>query len=155
MGLEYPISSLTDTARMGDKNHVINFDDENICIKFKTKADAQKLRHVLENIRRLHPKSVFSERTEESSASQYFQFYGYLSQQQNMMQDYVRTSTYQKAILSNVSDFQVSFEVLPLSSFIKRPLSHCHRIKLFLTLVPVPVFCHFLLYKLALKKCTL
>ncbi|KAG4066161.1 hypothetical protein HA402_010363 [Bradysia odoriphaga] len=106
IGLEYPISALTDTARMGDKSHVINFDDENICIKFKTAADAQKLRLVLENIRRLHPKSVFSERTEESSASQYFQFYGYLSQQQNMMQDYVRTSTYQKAILSNVSDFQ-------------------------------------------------
>lgn len=112
IGLEYPISSLTDTARMGDKCHVINFDDENICIKFKTKADAQKLRLVLENIRRLHPKSVFSERTEESSASQYFQFYGYLSQQQNMMQDYVRTSTYQKAILSNISDFQVSFAVI-------------------------------------------
>jgi histone-arginine methyltransferase CARM1 len=30
--------------------------------------------------------SVFSLRTEDSSASQYFQFYGYLSQQQNMMQ---------------------------------------------------------------------
>lgn len=44
-------------------------------------------------------------RTEESSASQYFQFYGYLSQQQNMMQDYVRTSTYQKAILGNSNDF--------------------------------------------------
>ncbi|KAI2588747.1 coactivator associated arginine methyltransferase 1, partial [Homo sapiens] len=29
-------------------------------------------------------RSVFSERTEESSAVQYFQFYGYLSQQQNM-----------------------------------------------------------------------
>lgn len=110
IGLEYPISSLTDTARMGDKYHVINFDDESICIKFKTKADAQKLRLVLDNIRRLHPKSVFSERTEESSASQYFQFYGYLSQQQNMMQDYVRTSTYQKAILSNISDFQVNFD---------------------------------------------
>ena len=37
---------------------------------------------------------------------QYFQFYGYLSQQQNMMQDYIRTSTYQKAILSNVADFR-------------------------------------------------
>lgn len=37
---------------------------------------------------------------------QYFQFYGYLSQQQNMMQDYVRTSTYQKAILSNLADFR-------------------------------------------------
>lgn len=37
---------------------------------------------------------------------QYFQFYGYLSQQQNMMQDYVRTSTYQRAILGNLSDFK-------------------------------------------------
>lgn len=52
--------------------------------------------------------SVFTERTEDSSASQYFQFYGYLSQQQNMMQDYIRTSTYQRAILSNVDDFRVS-----------------------------------------------
>ncbi|ESO89607.1 hypothetical protein LOTGIDRAFT_164907 [Lottia gigantea] len=32
-------------------------------------------------------------------------FYGYLSQQQNMMQDYIRTSTYQQAMLSNLSDF--------------------------------------------------
>ena len=34
------------------------------------------------------------------------QFYGYLSQQQNMMQDYVRTGTYQRAILQNHSDFK-------------------------------------------------
>ena len=33
------------------------------------------------------------------------QFYGYLSQQQNMMQDYIRTSTYQRAMLANVTDF--------------------------------------------------
>ncbi|XP_023248191.1 histone-arginine methyltransferase CARMER [Copidosoma floridanum] len=51
-------------------------------------------------------KSMFNTRTEESSAMQYFQFYGYLSQQQNMMQDYVRTSTYQRAILGNLSDFK-------------------------------------------------
>lgn len=35
----------------------------------------------------------------------YLQFYGYLSQQQNMMQDYIRTSTYQRAILANLIDF--------------------------------------------------
>lgn len=35
-----------------------------------------------------------------------FQFYGYLSQQQNMMQDYVRTSTYQRAFLVNEVDFK-------------------------------------------------
>lgn len=34
------------------------------------------------------------------------QFYGYLSQQQNMLQDYIRTSTYQKAVLINTIDFQ-------------------------------------------------
>ena len=49
---------------------------------------------------------MFKDRTEEASAAQYFQFYGYLSQQQNMMQDFVRTSTYQKAIHSNLSDFR-------------------------------------------------
>ena len=49
---------------------------------------------------------MFRDRTEEASAAQYFQFYGYLSQQQNMMQDFVRTSTYQKAIHSNLSDFR-------------------------------------------------
>lgn len=149
---------------MGDKCHVINFDDENICIKFKTKADAQKLRLVLENIRRLHPKSVFSERTEESSASQYFQFYGYLSQQQNMMQDYVRTSTYQKAILSNVSDFQVHkfLSKIVFSSSVnycemakKSSIIFIIRTKLYWTLEPVLAFYHFSLYKLVLKKCTL
>jgi len=56
-----------------------------------------------ENVER---QSVFSNRTEESSADQYFQFYGYLSQQQNMMQDYIRTSTYQRAIIANADDFR-------------------------------------------------
>lgn len=50
--------------------------------------------------------SVFTLRTDEASATQYFQFYGYLSQQQNMMQDFIRTSTYQRAILSNMDDFR-------------------------------------------------
>lgn len=71
-------------------------------------ADSIRLRNLLDNLKR--PQSVFSQRTDESSASQYFQFYGYLSQQQNMMQDYVRTSTYQKAILGNLSDFKVSLD---------------------------------------------
>lgn len=66
--------------------------------------DATKFRQCVANLKK--PISVFSQRTEESSATQYFQFYGYLSQQQNMMQDYVRTSTYQRAILNNLNDFK-------------------------------------------------
>ncbi|KAF8566358.1 hypothetical protein P879_05965 [Paragonimus westermani] len=50
--------------------------------------------------------SSFDKRTDSWSAVQYFQFYSYLSQQQNMMQDYVRTSTYQRAILANAVDFR-------------------------------------------------
>ncbi|KAE9554964.1 hypothetical protein FO519_001861 [Halicephalobus sp. NKZ332] len=49
--------------------------------------------------------SEFNARTEENSANQYFQFYSWLSQQQNMMQDFVRTSTYQKSMLGNPADF--------------------------------------------------
>jgi histone-arginine methyltransferase CARM1 len=37
---------------------------------------------------------------------QYFQFYSFLSQQQNMLQDYVRTATYQRAIQINDVDFR-------------------------------------------------
>ena len=43
-----------------------------------------------------------------------FQFYGYLSQQQNMMQDYIRTSTYQRAMLANVTDFHDKVLILSL-----------------------------------------
>ncbi|CAD5210496.1 unnamed protein product [Bursaphelenchus okinawaensis] len=48
----------------------------------------------------------FSDRTEENSAEVYFHFYGLLHQQQNMLQDYVRTSTYQNAFLWNCGDFE-------------------------------------------------
>lgn len=50
--------------------------------------------------------STFDARTDETSSTQYFQFYALLSQQQNMMQDYIRTATYQKAILDNSIDFE-------------------------------------------------
>jgi 16S rRNA G966 N2-methylase RsmD len=51
-------------------------------------------------------RSEFDSRTEESSATQYFQFYSYLHQQQNMLQDYQRTATYQRAIHDNWHDFK-------------------------------------------------
>eukprot|EP00116_Pleurobrachia_bachei_P000827 sb/3461089/ len=66
----------------------------------------REFREILEGLGDPARLSIFKARTEESSASQYFQFYGYLSQQQNMLQDYVRTSTFQRAILDNHTDFQ-------------------------------------------------
>ena len=74
-------------------------------MSFFHKQDSNKFADAIVKVRENKNSSVFSERTEDSSASQYFQFYGYLSQQQNMMQDFIRTSTYQKAILDNPADF--------------------------------------------------
>lgn len=108
LNLEFTVTSLTDTAQMGRLAQVLNFAKESICLKFQQSTDAQLLRTALDELKTRQQLSVFSQRTEESSASQYFQFYGYLSQQQNMMQDFVRTSTYQKAILGNTVDFHVS-----------------------------------------------
>uniref|UniRef100_A0A183C6T9 type I protein arginine methyltransferase n=1 Tax=Globodera pallida TaxID=36090 RepID=A0A183C6T9_GLOPA len=50
--------------------------------------------------------SEFDTRTEQSSAVQYFQFYGSLFQQQNMLQDFTRTATYQRAIFENWHEFR-------------------------------------------------
>lgn len=102
---EYLITADVDAAQLGRQTHALTLDNDNVLLKFGTEKDHMKFRKIIDNVKRLRPKSVFSQRTEESSASQYFQFYGYLSQQQNMMQDYVRTSTYQKAILENSIDF--------------------------------------------------
>ncbi|CAF1282644.1 unnamed protein product [Adineta steineri] len=79
-------------------------------LKFPNQEDATSFKKLLVSIKAGRSiedniSSQFDERTEESSAVQYFQFYGYLSQQQNMMQDYIRTSTYQRAILDNSIDF--------------------------------------------------
>ena len=83
---------------------------------------------------------MFSERTEDSSASQYFQFYGYLSQQQNMMQDFIRTSTYQKAILDNPADF--SGKVLLIYTIISCFNLQILYIRWSLMLALAPVSCH-------------
>lgn len=97
------------------------------------------------------PQSVFQQRTDDSSALQYFQvkrritsvpvwciinlckkcetfvvssqFYGCLSQQQNMLQDYLRTSTYQKAILLNDVDFKDKVCVYVLHRLVYSDLS--------------------------------
>ncbi|KAL8589018.1 hypothetical protein ACOMHN_047999 [Nucella lapillus] len=99
------VNSATDVARCGRQGMIITNETETFHFKFPS---IHMLKSFQGTVQELQDKtrSVFSSRTEESSAVQYFQFYGYLSQQQNMMQDYIRTSTYQRAMLANVTDFQ-------------------------------------------------
>jgi len=102
---EFVITSGSEFARVGRKGMVIKLSTETLLLTFASDEDSNTFSDSFVQIKEDKSSSVFSERTEESSASQYFQFYGYLSQQQNMMQDFIRTSTYQKAILDNPIDF--------------------------------------------------
>ena len=79
-------------------------EDATYLLKLSNLDDNNRFYHLVSAAK--SKESVFTQRTELASAKQYFQFYGYLSQQQNMMQDFIRTSTYQNAMLQNYPDFQ-------------------------------------------------
>jgi len=102
---EFIVSKGSEFARVGRKGIIFKLSTETLLLTFASDDDSNQFCDSVMKIKEDKSNSVFSERTEESSASQYFQFYGYLSQQQNMMQDFIRTSTYQKAILDNPIDF--------------------------------------------------
>ncbi|XP_041475230.1 histone-arginine methyltransferase CARMER-like isoform X1 [Lytechinus variegatus] len=90
--------------------YMVNIKGNGILLHFTSEFEVTRFEKILDgakyNQKQADKKSLFSQRTDEASAVQYFQFYGYLSQQQNMMQDYIRTSTYQKAMLTNHEDFK-------------------------------------------------
>ncbi|KAK8395600.1 hypothetical protein O3P69_005599 [Scylla paramamosain] len=104
--LEIPIESKSECCRLGTKSYIFASNHEDLLFTFASEADSRRFHTVILKMRQGKEVSVFNERTDDSSATQYFQFYSYLSQQQNMMQDYIRTGTYQRAILSNMSDFR-------------------------------------------------
>lgn len=96
----------TDTARVGKRAYVITHGRGTLLLQFPTCEEVLRFHGIVDKFKSGHTSSIFAQRTDEASATQYFQFYGYLSQQQNMMQDYIRTSTYQRAILNNMEDFK-------------------------------------------------
>ncbi|XP_031335448.1 histone-arginine methyltransferase CARMER-like isoform X3 [Photinus pyralis] len=104
--MELPVHPTTDCSHVSSKSFVYNTENETLFIKFREYQDACNFTMAVKKAKSGKGASVFSVRTEDSSATQYFQFYGYLSQQQNMLQDFVRTYTYQRAILSNLNDFK-------------------------------------------------
>ncbi|XP_057299830.1 histone-arginine methyltransferase CARMER-like [Hydractinia symbiolongicarpus] len=102
------ISKNTKGFQFGELSFVFKIDPQPLILVFSGASDLQRFCATFSSIthQATGQLSVFDERTEEASATQYFQFYGYLSQQQNMMQDYIRTSTYQSAILQNSNEFK-------------------------------------------------
>ncbi|XP_043188270.1 histone-arginine methyltransferase CARMER-like [Amphibalanus amphitrite] len=103
--LEFPVSKTTECCKAGKTAYIFSLSTDAFMIVLDSTQDCQRLSTHIQDFKSGQATSVFSERTEEASASQYFQFYSYLSQQQNMLQDFIRTGTYQRAILSNAADF--------------------------------------------------
>uniref|UniRef100_A0A1E1X2U3 type I protein arginine methyltransferase n=1 Tax=Amblyomma aureolatum TaxID=187763 RepID=A0A1E1X2U3_9ACAR len=103
---ELEIFKETDTARVGKRAFVITHAKGTLMVLFPSNQECLRFHRIVDAFKTGLNTSTFRQRTDEASAAQYFQFYGYLSQQQNMMQDYIRTSTYQRAILNNMEDFK-------------------------------------------------
>lgn len=101
-----PLIKETETASVERKSVILTSNSESYLIRLASPADSKLFIEAVKDAIARQEDSPFTKRTDASSAEQYFQFYGYLSQQQNMMQDYVRTSTYQRAMLENAADFQ-------------------------------------------------
>nr|QDG00785.1 histone-arginine methyltransferase CARM1-2 [Brachionus koreanus] len=103
---KYSLCKEVDYVKFGANKVIINTNTDTICVQFCKESDKNQFLTRLGQIRNGKKNSLFEQRTDQSSAVQYFQFYSLLSQQQNMMQDYVRTATYQRAILDNSIDFE-------------------------------------------------
>jgi len=102
---KYVLGKEFEYAKLGSRL-IINTNNESISIQFAKESERKEFVAKLGEIKHGKKNSTFDERTDETSSTQYFQFYALLSQQQNMMQDYIRTATYQKAILDNSIDFE-------------------------------------------------
>ncbi|KAK7120112.1 hypothetical protein R3I94_020206 [Phoxinus phoxinus] len=104
---KFSITRETECCRVASRSFLVTLGYFSILLRFNTQSEFQGFHRLLSSWTDLRTDpSVFQQRTDESSALQYFQFYGCLSQQQNMLQDYLRTATYQKAILLNDVDFK-------------------------------------------------
>uniref|UniRef100_A0A3B4EJG7 type I protein arginine methyltransferase n=1 Tax=Pygocentrus nattereri TaxID=42514 RepID=A0A3B4EJG7_PYGNA len=104
---KFLISRETECCRVGSQSFLITTSCMSVLLRFSTRPEFQTFHSLLKShLDSSRGMSAFNQRTDNSSALQYFQFYGCLSQQQNMLQDYLRTATYQKAILLNDVDFR-------------------------------------------------
>jgi len=102
------VNKETKGFRFGNQSFTLSIGAHPVIINFPSSNELSGFNSMFDQITNPNSdaSSVFDNRTEVASATQYFQFYGYLSQQQNMMQDYIRTSTYQSAILQNTNEFR-------------------------------------------------
>ncbi|XP_059912143.1 histone-arginine methyltransferase CARM1-like [Gadus macrocephalus] len=127
-------SSETSSCRVGSQSLLVTHGGLSILLLCKSPADVQNICQLLfrsdngrQDGRQERPQDGHQERPQdgpqerrqdgprsntadrrmaESVAMKYFMYPGCLSQQQNLLQDYQRTATYQRAFLDNEADFR-------------------------------------------------
>ncbi|KAG5213361.1 hypothetical protein JEQ12_009147 [Ovis aries] len=103
------LSRDTECCYVGKESILITLGYYSALLKFASHAEFSAFSNALRRYqceKKEHLVFSFSQRTEEVSAAQYFEFYDCLSQQQNVMRDFVMTATYHRAILQNHTDFR-------------------------------------------------
>ncbi|XP_028321029.1 histone-arginine methyltransferase CARM1-like isoform X2 [Gouania willdenowi] len=98
-------------CQVGCQSFLLTTDKNTLLLRFRSSTDMKKLQRLLgrgrEEERRTdtdNGSSALSIRP--TGNSPFHKFHGCLSQQQNLLQDYPRTATYQRAILANEADFR-------------------------------------------------
>ncbi|XP_011792750.1 PREDICTED: histone-arginine methyltransferase CARM1-like [Colobus angolensis palliatus] len=96
----------TECCRVGKESILITLGYSSALLKFESHAEFSAFANTLKICRNQKKEYLVVSQWTEACAAQYFQFYGCISRQQNMMQDFVRTATYHRAILQNHIDFR-------------------------------------------------
>lgn len=126
---QFIVSKETDCCRVGGQSFLVTAGKQSILLQFKSPCDLQNFQCLLRRGDGKGSRQGYKEGGSRGSeeletdqepsrkrpsmsdlkaedSTQCFQFHSCLSQQQNMLQDYMRTATYQRAILVNEADFK-------------------------------------------------
>ncbi|KAM9334100.1 histone-arginine methyltransferase CARM1-like [Symphorus nematophorus] len=126
---QFTVSKEMDCCQVGGQSFLVNHSKLSLLLQFKTPTDMKNFQQSLrtgddeetksckerddrgnkdaerdQNPSRRH--STVAETRAEHAPTQDYQFHSCVSQQQNLLQDYLRISTYQRAILLNETDFR-------------------------------------------------
>ncbi|XP_045909753.1 histone-arginine methyltransferase CARM1-like [Micropterus dolomieu] len=128
---QFTVSKEMDCCQVGQQSFLVSFGKLSFLLQFRTPADLKNFQQLLKRgddeetkkgcterdekenrdsergktPSRRHP-TMFESRTENAPTLGTYQFHSCLSQQQSLLQDYLRITTYQRAILNNETDFR-------------------------------------------------
>ncbi|XP_071320680.1 histone-arginine methyltransferase CARM1-like isoform X2 [Trachinotus anak] len=118
---QFPVSKEMDCCQVGGQSFLVSVGKMSLLLQFKSPTDMKNFQQLLkrkneeettdrdkrgskdtesQTLSRRHPTMT------ENISTQGYQFHSCLSQQQSLLQDYLRTATYQRAMFVNDTDFR-------------------------------------------------